>query len=191
MLLPIYLQQGLLLTAFTSGLLLLPGGILNGFLSPITGKLFDKFGPRVLVIPGAAILVLVMWLFTQIDLDTSKGTIIFYHCIMMVAISMIMMPAQTNGLNQLPRKYYPHGTAILNTLQQVSGAIGVAFFISMMSAGTKDYLANNTEAVSPEELGALALNAGIHNAFYIGMIFAVVGLVLSFFVKRTKAPEEA
>ncbi len=189
MLLPIYLQKGLLLTAYTSGLLLLPGGILNGFLSPVTGKLFDKFGPRVLVVPGAAILVVVMWLFTQIDLDTSKGTIILYHCIMMVAISMIMMPAQTNGLNQLPRKYYPHGTAILNTLQQVSGAIGVAFFISMMSAGTKDYLTTSSDPTAPIEQ-ALALNAGIHNAFYIGMMFAIVGLVLSFFVKRTHAPKE-
>lgn len=191
MLLPIFLQQGLMFTAFTAGLILLPGGILNGFLSPVTGKLFDKFGPRVLVIPGTAILVVVMWLFTQIDLDTSKGTIILYHCIMMVAISMIMMPAQTNSLNELPRKYYPHGTAILNTLTQVAGAIGVAFFISMMSAGTKDYVIENAEKVDPEKLGALALNAGIHNAFYIGMIFAIVGLVLSFFLKRTKAPEEA
>lgn len=142
-----------------------------------------------LVIPGAAILVGVMWLFTQIDLETSKGTIILYHCIMMVAISMIMMPAQTNSLNELPRKYYPHGTAILNTLQQVSGAIGVAFFISMMSSGTKDYLSKSSDPTAPTEM-ALALNAGIHNAFYIGMIFAIVGLVLTFFVKRTKAPKE-
>ncbi|BBI34245.1 MDR family MFS transporter [Cohnella abietis] len=188
LLLPIFLQQGLMMTAFAAGLLLLPGGILNGFLSPVTGKLFDKFGPRVLVIPGAAILVLVMWLFTRIDLETGSGTLIFYHCIMMVAISMIMMPAQTNGLNQLPRKYYPHGTAIFNTLQQVSGAIGVAFFISIMSAGQKDYLANSEDPTSTTEL-AKALSAGIHNSFYIGMFFAIFALVLAFFVKKTKAPE--
>ncbi|MFC4307282.1 MDR family MFS transporter [Cohnella boryungensis] len=190
MLLPIFLQQGLMMTAFASGLVLLPGGILNGFLSPVTGKLFDKFGPRVLVVPGSAILVVVMWLFTQIDLDTSKGTLILYHCIMMVAISMIMMPAQTNGLNQLPRAYYPHGTAILNTLQQVSGAIGVAFFISIMSSGMTRYFTNKTgEATALDP--ALALNAGVHDSFRIGMIFAIVALVLSLFVKRTKAPDEA
>ena len=58
----------------------------------------------------------------------------------MVAIAMIMMPVQTNGLNVLPRKLYPHGTAILNTLMQVSGAIGVAFFISIMSSGQRAFL---------------------------------------------------
>lgn len=175
------------MTAFAAGLILLPGGILNGFLSPITGKLFDKFGPRALVVPGSAILVFVMWLFTRITLETTSGTLILYHCIMMVAISMIMMPAQTNGLNQLPRKYYPHGTAILNTLQQVSGAIGVAFFISIMSAGQKDYLAKSADPTAPAEL-AQSLSAGMNNSFFIGMIFAIVALVLSFFVRRTKSP---
>jgi len=189
MLLPIFLQQGMLLTAFSAGLVMLPGGILNGFLSPVTGKLFDKFGPRVLAIPGALVLVLVMYLFTQIDLETTQGTIILYHCIMMVAISMIMMPVQTNGLNQLPRSYYPHGTAILNTLQQVSGAIGVAFFISIMTNGSKDYAVNPPEGVSLEQLPLLALNAGIHNSFKVGMIFAIVAVVLALFVKRAKAPD--
>jgi len=188
MLLPIYLQQGLLMTAFAAGLVMLPGGILNGFLSPVTGKLFDKFGPRVLAIPGAAILIVVMYLFTTIDLETTRGTIILYHCIMMVAVSMIMMPIQTNGLNQLPRKYYPHGTAIMNTLQQVSGAIGVAFFISIMTNGTKDYLSGSKDPAAPIEQ-ILGLNAGIHDAFRIGMVFAIVGLVLTLFVRKTKAPE--
>ncbi|GGG00299.1 MDR family MFS transporter [Paenibacillus abyssi] len=189
LLLPLFLQGALLMTAFTAGLILLPGGALNGLLSPVTGKLFDKFGPRALVIPGSAILVVVMWLFTRISLDTSTGTLIALHSAMMIAISMIMMPAQTNGLNQLPRKYYPHGTAILNTLQQVSGAIGVAFFISIMSSGQRDYLAGSSNPNAPAEMAG-ALNAGVHSAFSVGLVFAVVGLILSLFIKRTSAPQE-
>ncbi|XID94821.1 MDR family MFS transporter [Paenibacillaceae bacterium WGS1546] len=192
MLLPIYLQQGLMLTAFATGLIMLPGGVLNGILSPVTGKLFDKFGPRVLVIPGAAVLIGVMYLFTQIDLETTRGEVILLHCIMMVAISMIMMPTQTNGLNQLSRNYYPHGTAILNTLQQVAGALGVAFFISIMSNGSKRYLESSVDAsVSPEQAMALAMNAGVHDSFRIGMMFAIVALVLALFIKKSKAPEQA
>ena len=63
----------------------------------------------------------------------------------MVAIAMMMMPAQTNALNELPPKYYPHGTAILNTLQQVAGAIGVALFISIMSNSRTNYLSENVQ----------------------------------------------
>ena len=188
MLLPILLQQGMMMTAFAAGLVMLPGGALNGLLSPVTGKLFDRFGPRALVIPGTIVLIVVMWLFTRITLTTPTSTIILLHCLMSVGLSMIMMPAQTNGLNQLPPKYYPHGTAILNTLQQVSGAIGVAFFISIMSAGTKDYLAGSSDPTSPAE-AANALNAGIHTSFFVGLIFAVAAFVLALFIRRAKAPQ--
>lgn len=193
MLLPILLQQGMGKTAFIAGLILLPGGIVNGFLSPVTGKLFDKFGPRALVIPGAVILAVVMWFFTQIQLDTAASTIILLHCIMSLAMSMIMMPAQTNGLNQLTPQYYPHGSAILSTLQQVAGAIGIAFFMSIMSSGMADHV-KELAATNPEALADVAkvtaesTNAGIHSAFTIGFIFAIIAVVVSFFVKRSTAP---
>ncbi|MEK3883926.1 MDR family MFS transporter [Paenibacillus sp. PL2-23] len=189
MLLPILMQTGMALTAFAAGLVLLPGGIVNGFLSPITGKLFDKFGPRALVIPGSALLVLVMYCFTQISLETGKGTIILLHCMMSVGMAMIMMPAQTNGLNQLPPKYYPHGSAILSTLQQVAGALGIAFFISIMSSGQKDYLLGSADPTSPAAL-ASSVMTGIHDAFQVGMYFAIAALILSFFVKRVTSTKE-
>ncbi|GKU76919.1 MDR family MFS transporter [Paenibacillus sp. L3-i20] len=189
MLLPILMQQGLLMTAAAAGLVLLPGGILQGFLSPVTGKLFDKFGPRALVIPGAAILVAVMWFFTKISLDTTTSTLILLHCTMSVAMSMIMMPAQTNALNQLPPRYYPHGSAILNTLQQVSGALGIAFFMSVMSSSSKRYLTDSADPTSQLEI-AQSVSVGINSTFTVGMIFAIIALVMSFFIKRSVAPKE-
>ena len=189
MLLPIYLQGPMGLTTLAAGLVLLPGSALNGFLSPITGKLFDKFGPRVLVIPGAALLLVITFMFTRITLETTQSTLILYHVLLMVSISMIMMPTQTNGLNQLPRRYYPHGTAILNTLQQVAGAIGVALFISIMTAGQDRYLAETTES-DLAVATANAMTTGVKEAFTVGLVFAGIALLLSFFVKRTTAPVE-
>lgn len=77
-------------------------------------------------------------------METSTGFIVALHIALMVGISMIMMPAQTNGLNQLPPELYPHGTAIMNTLQQVAGAIGTAvefqFFPQVQEASFRQYL---------------------------------------------------
>ncbi|MBH5320592.1 multidrug efflux MFS transporter [Paenibacillus sp. GSMTC-2017] len=188
LLLPILMQSGLGLTAAAAGLVLLPGGVLNGFLSPVTGKLFDKYGPRALVIPGSAILVIVMWAFTQISLDTSTSMIILLHCTMSIAMSMIMMPAQTNALNGLAPSYYPHGSAILNTLQQVSGALGIAFFVSIMSSSKNSYLADSADPTSPLEV-ANSIGVGINSAFTIGMVFAIIALVMSFFIRRSVAPK--
>lgn len=182
-LLPFLLQGPFGLTVYITGLIMLPGSILNGILSPISGKLFDLFGPRALIVPGTIILAIVMGFFTQVTIETSITVFIVLHISMMVAISMIMMPAQTSGLNQLPKSYYPHGTAILNTLSQLSGAIGVSLFISLMSAGQKSYLAGSP---NPSDAGEVAMGVlvGVQSAFTIGFFFALLAVIVALFIKR-------
>ncbi|MGW9570923.1 MFS transporter [Paenibacillus terrae] len=177
--LPMFMQGVLTVTAFKSGLILLPGGIVNGFMAPISGKLFDKFGPRVLVIPGLAVAVVSLWQFTRFDEATSTGFLVAVH------IALVMMPAQTAGLNQLPSHLHPHGTAILNTLQQVSGAIGTALYISIMSGGQKQYLSGASDPQAPAEI-VKGLAAGINNAFWFGVI---VVLVIGLFLRKGKSQE--
>lgn len=93
LLLPIYLQDGMGFTALMAGLILLPGGILNGIMSPINGRLFDRFGPRWLVIPGFFIASVVLWIFSNVDSGTSIEVIITLYMCLMLGTSMIMMPA--------------------------------------------------------------------------------------------------
>nr|WP_040948824.1 DHA2 family efflux MFS transporter permease subunit [Gorillibacterium massiliense] len=187
-LVPLYLQNAIMLSAFSAGLILLPGGVLNGLMSPITGLLFDKFGPRVLVPTGLVIVCIAIYLFSGLDANTSSGTIIAMHIIMVIGIAMVMMPAQTTGLNQLPSHLYPHGTAVLNTLQQVSGAIGTALFVSIMSSSAKSYLAQSANPMAPEE-AVNGLVQGVQTSFTVALVFGFAALVCGFFLKRTKAPE--
>lgn len=65
---------------------------------------------------------------------------------------MVMMPVMTNGLNQLPAKNNPHGTAMNNTLQQISGAIGSALLITVMN--------NRTEAKAADLAAGVMASAG-------------------------------
>jgi Na+/melibiose symporter-like transporter len=71
-LMPIYTQN---VRGFTpplqSGLMLLPGGIIMGVMSPITGKLFDKIGAKWLAIPGLIITVITTYAFTKLEVNTS------------------------------------------------------------------------------------------------------------------------
>ncbi|KQU60067.1 DHA2 family efflux MFS transporter permease subunit [Rossellomorea marisflavi] len=184
-LLPLYLQTSLAMTTFAAGLLLLPGGIINGLLSPIMGSLFDRFGPKWLVIPGLAIVIASLVGFYTVDLDTSSYFIVGMHILLMIGVSMIMMPAQTNGLNQLPPELYPDGTAIMNTLQQVAGAIGTAVAISILSSGVKSYMEGGADLSNPLT-PLLAFTSGVQNAFLFAIIAAVVGFIVGLFVKRVK-----
>ncbi len=89
------------------------------------------------MIPGFIIMIVMLWTLTNVTTETTIIMVVVMHSLLMIGVSMVMMPAQTNGLNQLPKNLYPDGTALMNTLQQVSGAIGTTVAITIMSASQK------------------------------------------------------
>lgn len=107
-LLPLYLQIGLGLTALTAGLVLMPGGAINGILSPVAGRAYDMYGPKVLLTPGFLIMLFMLWNLSHVTTDTSMYTVVLLHSGLMVGVTFVMMPLQTHGLNALPANLYSH-----------------------------------------------------------------------------------
>jgi MFS family permease len=132
-LLPIYLQNIRGYSALQSGLLMLPGAIVMGIMSPIAGALFDKIGARWLAVIGLTITVITTWEFTDLSMTTSFGHLLLLYVLRMFGMSFIMMTVMTEGLNQLPRHLGAHGTAASNTARQVAGSLGTAFLVTVMS----------------------------------------------------------
>lgn len=185
-LLPIYLKGALLLSAAAAGLLLLPGNAVNVILSPIVGSLFDKWGPRVFVIVGSIILVIGNLTFlTILSSETAAWQVIVAFMILFFGLTLVMMPSQTNALNQLPRQLYADGSAAMNTLNQVAGAAGTAIAITLFTSGQNSFLIDFPEASQPEVLAA-----GIKYTFYYITGISVVGLLCSLFVKRPSEIKE-
>ncbi len=98
---------------------------------------------------------------------------------------MVWMPSQSNGLNQLPAEMYPDGTAIMTTLQQIAGALGLAVAVSVMTSGVANFMKDVPNPSDPAN-AILALTAGMQNALLFAMLIAVAGLVLGVFVRRVK-----
>ncbi len=187
--LPIYMQGPLALSAATAGLILLPGSLLNGAMSPFMGSLFDKYGPRVLMVPATIVLSIAMFILSRLNLETPLWIIILSYILLMLSVSAIMMPAETNGLNQLPKRLYPHGTAVMTTLQPVAGAIGVSVFISIMNARQLSYLKNANNPTDAKTLD-LAMLAGVELVYLITFIISLFAIVLSFVVYRATPIED-
>ncbi|MEH7547746.1 DHA2 family efflux MFS transporter permease subunit [Neobacillus vireti] len=133
-LLPIYLQNIRGFTALESGLLMLPGAIVMGIMSPISGALFDKIGARWLGVIGLTITVITTWQFTKLSMTTSYTHLLLLYVFRMFGMSFIMMTIMTEGLNQLPRHLGAHGTAASNTARQIAGSIGTAFLVTVMTS---------------------------------------------------------
>jgi EmrB/QacA subfamily drug resistance transporter len=205
LLIPIYVQTIRGISPMDAGLLMLPGALLMAIMSPITGRLFDKFGGRVLAISGLAITVVTTYFFSQLTLETTYNHLMILNAVRMFGMSMVMMPVSTNGLNQLPRRFYPHGTAMNNTLNQVSGAIGTALLVTVMSTRTethatemaadamKNATAQPTEAALAEMQQQITMKAmleGINDAFFVATFIAALALILAFFIRRATPAED-
>ena len=185
---PMYLQGPLGYSAKAAGLLLLPGALLNGLMSPTMGSLFDKYGPRKLIIPGTLTLVGVMIFFSFINPATPIWLFVLVYIILMLSISAIMMPAQTNGLNELPKHLYPHGTAIANTLQPVAGALGVSIFVSIMTQSQAGYIEGQSGVIT-ERIFHNAMTYGVHHAYWFALVLAAIAFFISLFIRKAIAPD--
>ncbi|RKQ33898.1 MDR family MFS transporter [Oceanobacillus halophilus] len=172
--LPLYMQNMLGFSAFHSGLALLPGAVLQGIMNPITGRLFDKYGARWLSIIGLSLIVITTFMLAILTDQTTFTYIATVHAFRMLGIAMVMMPATTAGLNVLPMHLISHGTAVNNTFRQVSGAIGTALPITIM-----------TTAAVPEE-GINGIIHGVNVSFIVSGIFAIIGLLIAFYIKDRK-----
>lgn len=189
---PAYVQSVRGISPLDSGLLMLPGAIVMGIMSPITGKLFDKFGPRTLALIGLVITAISTFELSRLQIDSTYLFIVIIYTIRMLGMSMVMMPIMTNGLNQLPTRLNPHGTAVNNTAQQVAGSIGTAVLVSIMNYVTtkegESLMANVDPTTLTEQtmglLGQQALLAGIQYSFLVALVMNIIALVLAFFLKR-------
>ncbi len=197
LLLPIYMQTMRGFTSLESGLLLLPGALAMGVMSPIAGRLFDKIGARLLALIGLADLAAMTWMLSDITASTSFTFIATVYAVRMLGIAMVMMPISTAGLNSLPQHLIPHGAAMNNTMRQVAGAIGTALLVTVMSNSTTNYLSNNNPpkglsmAAAKAKFTSDAMIHGINEAFMVATLIAIVGLVLSFFIKPYKRTKKA
>ena len=186
--LPLYIQNLRGESAFHSGLLLLPGALMIGIMSPITGRLFDRYGARKMAITGMVILTLGTVPFVFLTEESSMTMITILYAIRMVGVSLVMMNVTTSGMNSLPLNKMSHGTAVNNTFRQVLTSIGTAIIVSVLSTVTKNNLPSKSILkVTPLKYATDAKAAtldGFNAAFWVSILFCLVALVLAFFLKK-------
>ncbi|SDQ53576.1 DHA2 family efflux MFS transporter permease subunit [Microbacterium sp. cf332] len=168
-LLPLVLQEALDLGVFETGLFMVPGGLTIVLGSVIAGKLYPRVGARPLMITGAVIVAAGWWFMSTVDQGTPVGVVLATFIIICAGQALAWTPIFTLALGSLPEELHAHGSAALNTTQQLVGAVGLAVLVGIFTAASS--------GTGPE-----ATVIGAQTAFTAGGIIALGGLIASLFV---------
>lgn len=176
-LLPIYLQNVLGLEPVVTGMLMLPGGLVMGLVAPTIGRLFDRYGPRPLVVPGSIVVSAALWALATLTPETPPWLIVVAHVLLSTGLALMFTPLFTSALGSLTPALYSYGSAAVGAVQQVAGAAGTALFVTILSARTVELSSAGADAIAAEA-------GGIQTAFLIGAVLSLLVVVGAFFVRR-------
>ncbi|MGJ3190155.1 DHA2 family efflux MFS transporter permease subunit [Paenarthrobacter sp. FR1] len=178
--LPFILSGALGLSTLAIGLFLVPSGAVIALVSALGGRIYDRFGPRPLIIPGAFIWTASIWFLST--LDDTRGVWVYLagFLIMSAAQAMMWAPLTTLALSSLRADLYPYGSATFTTAQQLAGAAGGAVLISAYTIG-----ANAAQA------GTLTVDQAVsagQAAFITAGIIAIGAVIGTLFIGKRRQP---
>lgn len=189
LLIPLYVQNSLSLYALLSGLVIMPGAIINGIMSVFTGKFYDKYGPRPLIYTGFTILTITTIMLCFLHTDTSYAYLIVVYAIRMFSVSLLMMPINTTGINSLRNEEISHGTAIMKFGRVMAGSLGTALMVTLMSFGAKIFLSTSPSHLTATEIKQQSIAIGVDISFAFVAVLVMAAYVIALFIREPKEIE--
>ena len=172
---PLYIQGVLGFSATMSGVAMLPGALIGAFMGLVSGRLFDRFGVRRVVIPGVIVAVLGASGLVRLGIDSGFITLTLTYTVLVVGLQFTMTPLNTWGVNSLPNSVIQHAQGVSNTLNQVAASMGTAALVSISALAP---------VVAPDAPALEQSYLGDHMAFITTFVLmGVAALIILFFVR--------
>jgi DHA2 family multidrug resistance protein len=194
-LLPIYLQTLRGLNAFQSGLLTLPLAFAAVLAATLGGRVVDRYGPRVLLLPGVALMSLSTWQLAQIQLSTSYSWLILVFALRGFGLGCVVQTLTVSALASVPPRQYAQASSLNTVIRFVFTSLGIAVLATLVQSRAATRLATLARQLRPsspaamESLGRQALNLAVQDAFWLTLIAFVLALVVVFFIRIPKPVE--
>ena len=181
-LLPLYFQTLRGRTPFQTGLLLLPQAAAAVISIQISGRLYDRIGPRYVVTTGLIGLALTTWGFTQITLTTPYVLICAQMAVRGFSLACVMQPTQAAALSVIDRDVLTRASSLLAVMRSVFQSLGVAILGTVLQLrGTPPGGFHGTYTI-----------AGYRDAYTVALVAAMIGIVLAAFLPvKPRRPSSA
>lgn len=130
---PLYIQNALGVSAFSASFTLFPAIILSCAAATIAGKIYDKKGVKNLLAVGFLLMLIFIILLGLIRNTNSLILIAVLYIPVICGSMLIIGPVQSFALSFLSHKENPHGVTMISTGFQIAGCIGSSVFTGIYS----------------------------------------------------------
>ena len=179
LMLSLYMQQVLGYSPMKTGVAYLAVAGTSIIWANVAAQLVGRVGVKPLVTAGMAFLAVGMLLFTQLEVGGSYWTGLFPGFLLVaIGLAFCFVPISIAALAGIESSEAGLASGLINTSQQIGGALGIAILSTIATTRTEDAVQSGTAAPN-------ALVEGFHAAFWVGAGVALVGVVAALvFIRR-------
>jgi EmrB/QacA subfamily drug resistance transporter len=185
LMLTLYMQQVLGYSPMKTGVAYLAVAGTAIFTSAIAAQLVTRIGVKPALLIGMTSLTAGLVYFTQVSVGGSYlGDLLPGFLLIAVGLGFSFVPISIAALAGIQPAEAGLASGLINTSQQIGGALGIAALATIATSRTDDALAGGATQTS-------ALVSGFHGAFYAGVIIAGVGIAAALtLIRRDELEQE-
>lgn len=146
-LMPLFLQQLLGYPALNAGLTLTPRSFAMVLAMPVTGRLYNRLGPRWLVGAALTMNIISFWQISRMSLDVGFWDLFFPQFLQGLGFGLVFVSVSTAALSTIDRTEMTAATGLYNVIRQVFGSVGIAIAASQLTNHENGYRAFLVEQV--------------------------------------------
>lgn len=177
---PLYLQNVKAMSAFDSGLMMVPQAIASFLGMTIGGRVYDKLGTKFAVIPGFIFSGISLYLFSTVNEHTSNLLILISVVLLGMGQGLVGMQVNNHALQSAPVKLISRLTPLSNVMLQVVNSLSIATLTAFMTSMVHHYEINGNHGSN----SLLSVLHGYHVTFLLLTLMIIIGFCLSLFLKR-------
>lgn len=162
-----------------AGSILLPGCFVGAIMAPLSGRVLDRLGARRPILTGAVFAFAGVVLFAAFCNNLATMVAICFYVVFAFGQSLMVGNSITTSLTFLASDVKADGTAVISTLQQLSGAIGTSVSAAVVAAA-------QAGTVAGSDAYAAATQAGTVQAYVFLAVVAIVPFITMFFVTSSR-----
>lgn len=206
---PVFFERVESLSALNTGEILISQGLAAAVGTAVSGRLYNRVGPRLLAVVGIGLVALSMLGFTNLDVTTTGADVQLWLMLRGLGMGMALQPLQTLAVSVVSNQQMAKASSLINATKTVFGAVGIAVFttyLTQQSASHAKDIAAGLLSRPPSGVAATclaqvghqrmalqgcigqhAVTMGLNDTFLFALIGCVICTVLALFLGRDPA----